>query len=339
MEDVEKMRAKEGEKEEHGVLLEERPDYYVRKSKRAFWTRCILFPLACIAVVFAVYRFVCFINNDRQVPDKVEESSSTVPYAMEQGKAGKEGEVAKRLEKIYNDMLGDSRPYALSYLSSDFRRVMLDVLRAEQESGSTLLDHDLWTRTAGTHHTVKVKSVTATTDDRASAEVMVRGELGHYSNQESLVVLLLMENGLWMVDDFVTSYGSEKGMLGQKAEEVLSMLSQQESMEHREDVRRDAPWNALRLRGSMSDGSKKTFNMYLAISEGSVEGEYEIDGDGVGYALSGEIDGEGAMVLREYRKGVATGRLFEGRLEGSTFVGQYRNTLGTTTRDFRATVQ
>ena len=339
MEDAEKMRGKEGEKEGRELVLEERPDYYVRKSKRAFWTRCILFPLACIAMVFAVYRVVCFINNDRQAPDKVDVSNSVVSHAMAQGGIGKEEEVAIRLEKIYDEMLGDSRPYAFTYLSSDFRRVMLDVLKAEQESGSTILDHDLWARTAGSHHTMRIKSVTVATEDRASAEVMVQGMLGHYSNQESLMVMLLMEHGQWMVDDILTSSGSEKGMLGQKAEEVLSTLSEQERVEHREDVRRDVPWNALRLRGSMSEGNAKAFNMYLTISEGNVEGEYDVDGDGARYALSGEIDGEGAMVLREYKNGVSSGRFFEGRLEGSSFVGQYKNSLGTSASDFRATVE
>ena len=85
MEDAEKMHGKEGEKEGRRLILEERPDYYVRKSKRAFWTRCILFPLACIAMVFAVYRVVCFINNDRQAPDKVDVSNSLVSHAMAQG--------------------------------------------------------------------------------------------------------------------------------------------------------------------------------------------------------------------------------------------------------------
>ena len=89
----------------------------------------------------------------------------------------------------------------------------------------------------------------------------------------------------------------------------------------------------------MSEGNAKAFNMYLTISEGNVEGEYDVDGDGARYALSGEIDGEGARVLREYKNGVSSGRFFEGRLEGSSFVGQYKNSLGTSASDFRATVE
>lgn len=336
MEDDEKMRGKGGKQEENGLILEERPDYYVRKSKRTFWKRCILFPLVCIAVTFAIYRFVCFINNDRRVPGSGDDSSSQVSSAIGQGASGKEGEVAQRLVKIYDDMLGDSRPIAITYLSADFRQVMMGVLKAEQECGCTLLDHDLWARTTGIDHSMQLKSVTSTAEDRMSAEVTVKGLLGHYFNQESLVVMLLLEHGQWMVDDMLASYGSEKEMLRKKTEEVLSMLSE-ENKTPEEKVRNNPPVHSFRLRGCMEES--KIFNMYLTISEGRVEGEYDVESDGSRYELTGEIDGEGTMLLREYKNGVSSGRLFEGRLEGNVYVGKYRNSLGTKSSDFKATLQ
>ena len=339
MEDDEKKYVKEDEQDESGHILGERPDYYVRRSKRACWMRYVLFPLVCIAVAFAIYRFVRFINNVEQLPDMGDEPSSQVSYALGQGESGKEGEVAQRLAKIYDDMLGDSRLHPLTYLSSDFRQVMMDVLNAERECGCTLLDHDLWTRTTGSDHDMQIKSVTVATDDRASGEVMVKGKLGHYSNQETIVVMLFLENGQWMVDDMLTSYGSEKGMLRQKAEEVLSTLSEQERLERREDVRHDAPVHTLSLRGVLEERNLVNFDMYLTISEGSVKGECEIEGDGARYILTGEIDGDGAMVLREYKNGVFSGRFFEGRMEGNSYVGKYRNSLGTTSSDFKATLR
>lgn len=328
------------EEEEHDVVLGERPDYYVRKSRRAFWLRCILFTLACMVVTFAVYLIASFLKHGRHLPEKVlEEKTPLVSHTIEKNAHSDEGKVAERLEKIYHDMLGDSRPYALTYLSSDFRRVMIDVFKAERECECTILDHDLWTRTTGTDFTMQLKSVTMASEDRADAEVTVTGRLSHYFNQVSLVVMLLLEHGQWYVDDMLSSSGSEKNILRQQAEEVLSTLSRQEG-ERQEEVRHEAPMHTLRMRGAIDEWNDVDFDMYLTISEGNVTGEYDqVNGDGARFVLTGQLDEDGVMVLREYKNGIASGHFFEGRLEGNAFKGKYKNSLGTMEYDFNASLQ
>lgn len=341
MEDDDNMRNKAGEKEEHGLILEERPDYYVRKSRKGFWVRCMLFTMACILLTFVAYRVAVFVKSYQPLPRMGEdEPSLQVSYVVGQGTKADEAGVAKRLETIYDDMLGSSRPHALTYLSSDFKQVMMNVFRAEKECGCTLLDHDLWTRTTGIDFTMQLKSVTMTSDDRASADLTVTGQLGHYFNQASLVVSLLFEHGQWVVDDMVTSNGSEKVTLRQKAEEVLSTLREEENLNRVEEVSNDAPVHTLKMRGTIADRKTVAFNMYLTISQGSVTGEYDqTNGDGARYVLTGQIEGDGTMVLQEYKNGMSSGRFFEGRLEGDAYKGKYKNSSETTDCDFNAYLQ
>ena len=320
------------------IVLDERPDYYVRRSKTRFWFRRVVFPLICIFAVLGAYYAFDYLSKRQSPANEEDDSLWSLSHFTGKVADGKEGEVAERVMKIYSDMLGTPRPQTTTYLSADFRNVLMEVERAEKEGGCTILDHDLWTRADGTDYTMSLKSVTVASAERARAEVVVEGKMSHYFNQEAVVLMLVFSHGQWYVDDIVTAQGSEKLALKNMAEEVLASLSEQQ--ERIDEEQNEPPVHILAFEGTIDTHETLRFTMRLYISQGAVSGEYATsNGDRVRCSLAGEMAADGTMVLHEYKNGISTGNYFDGCLEGSAFSGQYRNALGTTHFDFNAYLQ
>ena len=221
-------------------------------------------------------------------------------------------------------MLSDSRPFNHTYLSEDFRSVVLAAQNVERAGGGDILDHDLWTQGCGTGCTIHPKAVTIKSQDKAAAELTVNGRWSHYFNSVNVSLQLLLEHGQWMVDDILTNHGSEKVAIKNRTDEAVATLLRQQRQQKNDLPIKETPVYDITLNGTLKGEHSLALNLHLIITGFTVTGEQTIE-DGERTFWEGDIDKSGRMVLRELKNGHPTNCLMDGVLKNGAYMGKYKS--------------
>lgn len=310
-------------------MLGERPNHYVKLPLQLRRRRHAFLAVSCLIVLLAIglaYTWLTCHNHSTDAEETSIAPTDNLASKTTNDEVAEttEREVVRRVKKIYHDMLSDTRPFNHTYLSKDFRSVVLAAQKVERAGGGDILDHDLWTQGCGTGCTIQLKAATVESPDRATAEMTVSGRWSHYFNSVNVTLLLLLEHGQWMVDDILTNHGSEKTAIKTQTDEAIALLQQQENQLKNNLPVEDTPVHEITLNGTLKGKHNRKLNLHLIITDFTVTGDQTTE-DGERTTLEGEIDKNGRMVLRELKNGHPTNCWLDGVLKDGTYMGKYKS--------------
>ncbi len=314
----------------HDVVLGERPNHYIRLPRQVRRRRRVFLAASILIVIMVLgLAHTWFTNQDdsseaEEVTIAPMDNVASKTTTIDEVAGTSEREVVERVKKIYHDMLSDTRPFNQTYLSEDFRSVVLAAQKVEKAGGGDILDHNLWTQGCGTGCTIQLKDAAVESHDRATAEVRISGRWSHYFNNVNVTLLLLLEHGQWMVDDILTNHGSEKAAIKTTTDEAVATLRQQQRLQKGDLPVEDTPMHEITLNGTLRGEHSQTLHMHLLITGFTVTGEQTTE-DGERTTWEGEIDRNGRMVLRELKNGHTTNNLMDGVLKNGAYMGKYKS--------------
>jgi len=136
------------------------------------------------------------------------------------GSTSNEDEIKQRIEAIFNEVYNPTQEYSTvdaldkKFMSHDYNEVWDYAWNNCEEP---FMDYDHWTQSQDSDNpSMEVKSVSKKSDYKATADIVIRAFPN--SSGTPVTLVLVLENGEWRIDDFISNGESEKEMISKAAQ-------------------------------------------------------------------------------------------------------------------------
>lgn len=188
-------------------------------EKKSGFKKYLPYILGAVVLLAIIGYFNYKDSNNTSTPNDIEaETTDSITENVEaktidSGEDYSEEDIKNTLESMYKEILNPSKTIYdndSKYTSAEYQSLLNKAEEVAAAAGDIVLAGDHWIQGQDCDKpSMSVVSVKKESDTKAIAEIKIK-QFQDYDSQSSVKLILLFENGKWVVDDFINFWDGEE---------------------------------------------------------------------------------------------------------------------------------